>query len=196
MIKSITVKQRSVRLGESNGRVFTTMDVPHSYVKDGSREYLICRYPEGDFAIHQINCGQELGYCGEVITFLMDDRELIEVKGPVPCDDLFEHKTAARLAKILDRPEIARKAFRIEIGTDLAVPFKQPAIIYEESRFILGDWRYRVRTAWAGMQIRIFARSGAACMTVDEVLAVDYQRVFNMPKSISPTKTQAKKCVT
>lgn len=155
MIKSVTVKQRSVRLGESNGRVFTTMDVPHSYVKDGSREYLICRYPEGDFAIHQINCGQELGYCGEVITFMMDDRELIEVKGPVPCDDLFEHKTAARLAKILDRPEIARKAFRIEIGTDLAVPFKQPAIIYEESRFILSlllKWRVvsvNARCSWS-----------------------------------------------
>lgn len=155
------------------------MNLPHFYVRDEKLEYLVCRQPEGDFTIHQINFHGNVGYCGEVITFLMDDGDLVEVKDPYPCDELFEHRTADRLARILDRPEIARKAFRIEVGIDLAVPSKEPAVIYEEPSFILDDWRYRVRTAWAGMDIRVHARLGSACMKVDDVLAMDYQRKHN-----------------
>ena len=195
-MKKAKVKQRFVMYGLHKGVMITSVNIPHFYVRDDKSEYLMCRQPAGDFTIHQINCRGKVGYCGEVITFVMDDGELVEVKGPVPCDDLFEHETADHIAKVLGRPEVARKAFRIEVGFDLVARDKDPVIIYEEPNFILGDWRYRVETAWTGMDLRVHARVGAMCMKIDEVLADDYERVFNTPKLNSPRKRLVENAVT
>ena len=60
----------------------------------------------------------------------MDDGELVEVKGPMPCDDLFEHAIADRIADVLGRPEVAVKAFRIEVGSGQTIPGRGTELVY------------------------------------------------------------------
>ena len=135
----------------------TTLMVPHKKIVHAGVMYYIGQLPEGDYAIHKTEDGR--GYGGAEVAFMMEDCTIDVVKGPYSCRGAFDFGTAQLMAEITGCPGITIQATRMSVGRNLSSYDKRKAdVLFEETRFMLGDWRERLRPEWRGLQVAVNRR--------------------------------------
>lgn len=137
--------------------------VPHEKCKIERVTYYFAKMPIGDYAIHKYCNGDNPGYDGEYVEFLMVDGTVETVRGPYHCDGCYNYCDRDKLSEFLKRPEIAEEAHRLRIGTNLWtwITGGAPNVIYEEKEFTLGRWQDRFKPEWRKLMYELVTVKGS-----------------------------------
>lgn len=136
----------------------------HKKVKYRGNTYYISRYKEGDAHIHESRPYDKQGYGGDIIKFLLEDGTIDEVRGPYCCDGLFDFGKAEKLAKYLDDPSLLIEVTKLIVGNNLFLGKwggGKREVLFEETDFIPGNYKERIKSEWDNMEIQVCIRGGS-----------------------------------
>ena len=163
------MKSYPVCIGDQN-----SAQVPHRKCQVADQTFYVAQYPEGDYCIHMADRSQQ-GYCGDVITFLMEDGSIESVKGPfriggsVQIYQFTKYMIADELG--IDRAEFCRQAARLTVGRGLwKTMAKDQEVVHRETTFSMQPLHERLKPEWSGLEVKIECREIGRYSSVDEIL--------------------------
>lgn len=155
-------------------------EVQHQkHVIDGVIFY-VAQYPEGDYSVHRSDRCKD-GYGGQVVSFLLTDGSIENVKGPFSLGGSanFIGDQKHRLADMMEVDESdLDSATKLTIGKNLWSYGKPKDILFQEPSFLVGDWRRRLKEEWRGYEVKIECRSVGYFRDVGTVLNTLPQRLM------------------
>jgi len=147
-------------------------EVQHQkHVIDGVIFY-VAQYPEGDYSVHRSDRCKD-GYGGQVVSFLLTDGSIENVKGPFSLGGSanFIGDQKRRLAEMMGVDESdLDSATKLTIGNNLWSYTKAKEIVFQEVGFRVGDWRRRLKDEWRGFEVKIECRHVGYLKCVSQVL--------------------------
>lgn len=157
-------------------RDHTTMQIPHRRLDrpSGVRWY-VATMPECDLVIHEWSPGDQGGYGGDEITFMLEDGSYETVRGPYCCSDIFD-PGGRRLEQLAQEGFVFQgPAFRITVGRNVSWYCRGPKeVIFEEPALACGELALRLAHATArtlpdDYEVRVDYRNSGRVLRPDDV---------------------------
>lgn len=150
----------------------TTRNTPHKKVTIGSYTHYFAQLPAGDWMRHVHDSGNERGYCGDMVEFLLEDGTTETVKGPFQCCGSLSHDSYY-LESLIDATgmeELRTMASKITVGRRLlGLTNVGPEIVYQEDEMSIIPITDRLLPEWNGLELKIQLRGETKYSTVGEL---------------------------